>query len=309
MADKAFPRDTHLTSIAIAYKNPDVSLVADGVLPRVQVNKKTFGYIEYPLAEMYSVPDTRVGEYSRINQSSVGGKRLTAECEDFGQEIPLSDDDISQAPQGTDPKERATERATNIILIDREKRTADLVFNPANYLAEVKTTVDALARWSLDTINPIPVILAGLDAAFIRPNVLLFGQSAWRALATNPFIVSACLGNSGVNGVASRERVAELFEVSEVLVGASRINSVKPGKAPVLSRMWGKHLLAFYRDRTVDTSGGVTFGITAQYGQRIAGTKDLDIGLRGGIGVRSGETVKELIVANRACYFFENVCA
>lgn len=309
MSDKAFPRDTHLTSIAIAYKNPDVNLIADSALPRVNVGKKSFGYYTYPLDDGYTIPDTRVGEYSKVQTSKMQGTRVPAECEDFGHGIPLSADDISEAPQGVDPRERATERATNIVLLDREKRTADLLFNAASYAATNKTTLVGADQLNTEAVNPIAVLRTGLGLALVRPNALVMGQAVWDVLSVHPKVVAACIGNSGSYGVATKERFAELLEVGEVLIGASLANSVKPGKVPVLTRLWGKHILGFYRDRSVDTSGGVTFGITAQFGQRIAGSQNIDIGLRGGVEVRAGETVKELIVAPRACYFWENAVA
>jgi hypothetical protein len=309
MADKQFPRDTHLTSIAVAYKNPDFTYIADAALPRVNVGKKSFGYTEYPVSEMYDIPDTRVGEYSRVPLTRVSGKRVTSECEGYGQGIPLSNDDISEAPTGCDPKERATERATNIVLTDRERRVANMLFNATNYPDAVKVDVAAGSKWDTDTVNVIKVIRTGLAKAYIRPNVLVFGADAWNAIAMQQTVVSACLGNDGKYGVATQERFAELCGVSEVLVGQSVINSVKPGKAPVLAPMWGKHCLGLYRDRSVDTTGGVTFGFTAQWGTRVAGSAPIDIGTNGGVEVRCTENVKELIIAPYACYFWQNVIA
>lgn len=309
-ADKAFPRDTHLTSIAIAYKNPDLSLIADAVLPRVPVGKRSFGYIEYPAAEMYTVPDTRVGERSQVQQVEVTGKRDTSEVEDFGIAIPLTKSDVDEAPAGCDPKERATERATNIVLLDREIRVAKLVFDPAKYTAGVnKTTLVTATQWNKTDVDPLKALLTGLDAAYVRPNRLILGQEVWRTLSTHPAVVSACLGNSGTSGVATKEKVAELLGLIEVLVGEGRVNNVKPGKTPQLVRVWGKHALAVYTDRTADTSGGITFGFTAQYGTRVAGSKEVDMGLYGGTEVRSGESVRELIVAPLAAHFWENAIA
>ncbi len=304
MSDTPFPRDTHLTAIAIAYKNPDTSLIADAVLPRVTVNKKEFGYFEYPTAELYTVPDTRVGERSRVNQVEITGTRKTDQCEDYGIDIPLTADDIREAAPGTNPRDKATERATNIVLLDREKRVADLLFNAGSYPDAVKTSLSGANQWSHADSNPISAILAGLDAAYIRPNVLVLGQEVWRKLSTHTKVVQACLGTSATYGVATRERLAEILEVQEILVGPARVNSVKPGKTPVLLRVWGKHALALYRDRTVDTSGGITFGVTAQRGTRFAGSKQVDMGIHGGELVRCAETVKEKILAPLACYFW-----
>jgi hypothetical protein len=56
--------------------------------------------------------------------------------------------------------------------------------------------------------------------------------------------------------------------------------------------------------------GGVTFGLTAEYGSRLAGRiEDPDIGLNGGFRIRTGERVKELIIAKAAGYFIQNAVA
>src|SRR5690606_30528192 len=126
-------------------------------------------------------------------------------------------------------------------------------------------------QFSNAAANPIKYINDALDACLIRPNVLVMGAEVWNKLSMHEKVVSAALGNSGQYGRATRERVAELLEVSEILVGAAWVNTVKAGKDPVLARCWGKHALAFYRDRTATTSGGLTFGFTAQFEQRFGG--------------------------------------
>jgi hypothetical protein len=308
MADGAFPRDRHLTAIAIAYKNPDLSYIADAVLPRVPVGSTTFEYTTYPLEQSYQVPSTKVGEKGQINSVELTGTRQSNFTEDFGIQIPLSANDIKTAPAGFDPREYAVSQATDLVMRDREVRVSSMLFNPAAYPADNRIDMSGVAttQWS-DYVNsdPIRFIVDKLDSCPMRPNALALGHAVWNKLSMHPKVVKAANGNDGGEGRATRERVAELLEIGEVLVGSSFFNTVKPGKTPVLARAWGKHALAFYRDRSVATSGGITFGITAEYESRVAGSKDVDMGLRGGVVVRSGESVRELIVAPYAAYFFE----
>jgi hypothetical protein len=257
------------------------------------------------------VPNTRVGRTSAPGRIEVQGSSQTAEVDDFGIEIPVPQDDIDNAPKGVDVRGQATERATNIVLLDREQRVASLVFAAASYPSTNKLTLSGTSQWS-DYVNsdPLAAMMAGLDACLVRPNVFCFGQEVWTKLSMHPKIVKASNANAGDAGRATRQRMAELLEVQEVLVGPAFINTVKPGLAATFARVWGKHAVGFYRDRTVTTQGGVTFGLTAQYGTRIAGSKPDDkIGLRGGQAVRAGESVKELILAPQASYFWENAIA
>jgi hypothetical protein len=54
----------------------------------------------------------------------------------------------------------------------------------------------------------------------------------------------------------------------------------------------------------------VTFGVTAQFGTRVAGSwDDKNIGLTGGKMVRAGESVKEVITAADLGYFVQNAVA
>jgi hypothetical protein len=124
----------------------------------------------------------------------------------------------------------------------------------------------------------------------------------------HPTIVKAFNGTSGDAGIVSRNFIAQLFELDEVLVGEGWINTAKKGQAPTLVRVWGKHCALVYRNRNADTQRGTTFGVTAQWGARIAGSEyDGKIGMRGGQRVRVGESVKELLIANDLGYFIEDV--
>ncbi len=88
------------------------------------------------------------------------------------------------------------------------------------------------------------------------------------------------------------------------------LNTAKKGQAATLARVWGKHTLLAHVNKLAATQGSLTFGFTAQWGQRIAGTmEDKNIGLRGGQRARVGESVKELISAANAAYFVENAVA
>lgn len=314
MADSAFIRDEELTAIAIAYKNPDTTLIADSVFPRTApMGKREFKWTKYDDARGFTVPDTHVGEHSTVPQIKLKGTPQVDKCEDYGLDIPLTKSDLSDAPRNTNPRGHATEQATNLVMLDREVRAAGLAFDPSQYPTAQRENLSTdlgggagAEQWNEAGASPLERLIAGIDACWIRPNVVVFGHAAWSALSVHPKIVSAALGNDSSNGRATRERLAELLEVQEVLVGTGWVNSVKPGKTPVLARVWGPHALAFYRDRTVTQSGGLTFGLTAQYGTRVAGRKVVDMGLHGGELIRSGESVKEVIVAPRAAFLWQN---
>ena len=307
-----FPQDPELTAIAIAYKNPDTALIADQVLPRVPVNSTLFEYTEYnDPHKAFTVPFTKVSARGRVNRVDLSGQRKPNSTEDNAIEVPLSFYDVNPHAAPGAPKANvrglATEVATSLVMLQRESEVSALVFDPAQYPTGNKEQVTGNDQWDDVDSTPIALIEDGLSSMLVRGNLLIFGQRAWSFLRRHADILKAVHGNSGDKGMATRQAVAELFEVQEVLVGTGFINLARPGEAPEMVRVWGDHAAAIFRDRSANTVGGLTFGFTAEYGSRVAGSiPDVDIGMRGGEKVRVGESTKPLIIAPHAGYLWED---
>ncbi|MDH5524448.1 MAG: hypothetical protein OEY01_10720 [Desulfobulbaceae bacterium] len=304
-----FPIQAELTAIAIAYRN--TRLIADEVMPRVPVGKSEFKYFKYAMAEGFTLPDTRVGRKSKPNQVEFSATEETASVEDYGLDDPIPISDINNAPPNYDPEGRAVEGIMDLVLLDREVRVANMVFNAANYGAANKVTLSGTDQFSdFSNSDPVERLTACLDACIMRPNAMTIGRPAFSVLARHPMILKAINRNSGDAGIATRQAIADLFELEEVLVGEAWVNTAKKGQTASLSRAWGKHISLQYRNKLADTRRGMTFGLTAQHGGRIAGsTFDKNIGLRGGKEVRAGESLKELILANDLGYFIQDAVA
>lgn len=309
-----FPVNAVQTGIALAYKNK--SLISDLVLPRISVATKEFKYQQYDKKDRFTVPDTLVGRKGVPNELEFGATELAAFTEDYGLDAVIPNDDIIQAANGGtnyNPVNHHTEVLTDLILLDREVRTANLVFSTSSYNTGFKVNVGSTptAQWS-DYTNSTPrdQILAALDEPIMRPNVFVLSQTVWRILRQHPQIVSSILGNDGKQGTITVQQLADLLEVEEVLVGQGRVNTARPGQAANFVRVWGNHAALLYRNKMANTQSGATFGFTAQYQGRIAGQlPEPKVGLRGAVRVRVGESVKELVIAKDLGYFFENAIA
>lgn len=311
MSKTPFAINPDLTSIAIAYRNK--SLIADRVLPRVPVNGSTFKWTEYEKGQMMTVPHTRVSRRGSPNVVEFGGTEKESSVEDFGLDDHVPQDDIDKAANATafDPMNTATTGLTNLIELDREVRVAKIVFDPTQY--EHKAELDATSKWDGlnaggNPVDPIPVIGDALDVPLMRPNVMTLGQKVATRLRQNPNIIKAYNGTLGDTGMVPLQFLADLFELEEIIIGQSRINIAKPGQALQIANVWGNHAALFYRNPVARPERDVTFGLTAQWGDRFAGNWfSEDIGLKGGQVVRVGEQVKELIMATDCAYFFEDV--
>lgn len=309
-AVRPFPIDPRLTAIAIAYRNPDVALIADLVLPRIDTAQE-FKYLKYDFAAGFTVPETRVNRKSTPTEVEFSATEVLDKCVDYGLDDIIPNEDIQADNQRVDPLGSSAAYLTNLVQLAREQRAAGLVFNTANYAAGQTATLSGTSQWS-DTTNSDPVAAIGdaLDIPVMRPNIAVFGQAAWTKTRRNPKLVQAIKGTAQGAGMVSRQEFADFFELQEVLVGASFANTARKGQTAAMSRVWGKHASFLYRDRSVGTQRGVTFGFTAAFGDKIAGQMDEPkLGLTGSVRVRSGERVKELICAPDVGYMFQNCVA
>lgn len=316
MATTAFPVNPTLTAIAIGYRNRDTDLIADRVLPRVRTGKK-FNYRRFSVGDAYTVPSTRVGRKSEPTMVDFGGTDVNAECVDYGLDDLVPNDEIKafedmpKAPGAVGPLEKSTSLLTGLVMLDREVRTANLVFAQATYPASNRVVLSGTSQWSdFVNSNPLDAILAALDIPIFRPNVAVLGQATWTKLRQHPRVIQAVYGTAQTGGAIGREQMAALLEVREVVVGAGFVNTARRGQAPTVQRVWGKHAAFLFVSEEQANADQPTFGFTAQWGDRIAGSMpEPKAGLRGGERIRVGESVQEVISASDSGYFFENAVA
>ena len=315
MAKAPFQYNPALTGIALAYANPAYSLIADQVLPLVSVPTENFSYLSFTKEDAFTVPDTRVGRTGKVNQVEFGGTLLTDTTEDYGLEDPIPQKDMVNAANsriGFDPTAKATEYLTNLIILDREVRTANLVFNANSYGASNKTTLSGTTQWSDYTnSDPVAAILDARDLLLLPGNTLVLGQQVWTKLKQHPKVISKVLGSANSVGLVSRQAFMDALEIPRLAIGSSFVNTARKGQTASMARAWGKHAAILFIDESADTSRGATFGFTAEFENRIAGLilDDPDIGLRGGARVRVGMSVKEKIAAADLGYFWQNAIA
>ncbi len=315
MATTAFAVNPELTAVAIGYKNRDIDMIADIVLPRVLTAKK-FAYTKYNQADGYTVPATRVGRKSDPTMVDFGGVLVNDECVDFGLDDLVPNDEIEawnampKPATAVGPLAKSTSLLTGLVLLDREIRVANTVFNAANYAAPNQATLSGVSQWSdFTNSNPLDALLAALDVPLFRPNKVVFGQAAWTKVRQHPRLIQAANASAQTGGAITRQQLADLLEVREVVVGTGFVNTAKKGQTATMSRVWGKHCALLYVGKDLADADQPCFGFTAQFGDRVAMVAESNKGLRGGQQVRSGESVKEVISANDAGYYFQNVVA
>lgn len=314
---RPFVVDAALTAIAIGYRNDAQTLIADRVFPRVDVPGEKFKWLEYPLAEGFTVPDTEVGRRGRVERLEFSGLEKDASVKDYGLETPIPYTDIETAralraqKQSTyDPEMHAAMMLAGLVGLAREVRVAARVQNPLSYNASRRFVFSGTSMWS-DYANsdPIKDIKNAIRGTLVyRANTLVMGSVTWNVLSSHPKLVNAIRGGVTGAGIVMKDEVARLFEVKDILVGESYVNLARPGQGVSLARTWGNFFSALYIDPTARAEGGVTFGLTGCFGSKVAGRiEDPDIGLEGGYQIRTGERLLEFSPAPDVGVLYQNV--
>ncbi len=305
---RPYPNDPRLTGIAIAFRNGE--MIADRVMPRVQVGKTTFKWNEYDFAEGITVPVTIVGRKGRPTEVEFTAIERTGGTEDHGLDDVVPNDDIADVPAGSgiDPLGQATEGLTNLIALGREIRVAGMVQDDANYNhSDVLTGTD---KFDDPDSDPSQTILDAISTPLARPNIAVTSLAVYNKLRKNVALVQAITGNDSGKGIVSAQQLAAYFELDEILVGTGWVNTAKPGQTPVYARVWGKSFALLRRAPIVSAKGEPSWGFTAEFGSRVAKSiPEPKTGLRGAVRVRVGESVGEIIQSKEAGYLLEEVIA
>jgi hypothetical protein len=307
MANSPFVTDPVRTAIALAYTNE--AYIADRLLPRAPVSAEEFKWTEYTKADRFTVPDTTVDRKGRLNQVEFGGTEHSAMTTDYGLEDVIPQKDIDAGRQvGMDPLGNAVELMTDLLMLDREIRVRDKVFVPGAHTN--KEAITGTDVWSDAASKPLEQLADAIEVPFARPNVLVISAAGALALRRNPSVVKAYNGTTGDEGMVPLSWISETLGIAEIIVARAKVNSAKPGQTATYGRVWGDHALLIHRNASAMPNKGLTFGLTAQFGQRISRRKvDDAVGLRGATVQQVGESVCELILCQDCAYFIENVLA
>lgn len=304
-----FPVDPVLTGIVIAYRNAD--LIADRVLPRIgpALTKRLFKYNKFDFAQGIKLQNTRVGRKGVPDEIELTMTEVPAEVADYALGATVPQDDIQNAPPGTDPLAYHAQALINLVDLGREARVASLVFNAATYPAGNSEALTGSDKWSDPDSDPLGQIQDAMDAMVMRANVVVLGRASWSILRRHPQIVGALSRSGTERGRATAPEVADLLEVSEIIVGDAWVDRTRQGQTASRTRAWGPHAALLRREPLAKSINQMpTFGWTAEYLTRISGaTPDTKSGLRGAQYVKSGESLAEVIAAPDLGYFFQDV--
>lgn len=121
--------DRALSNISVFFKNP--SYAADRLSPPVNVNKESDKYFVYG-TEHLRIPPTLRRDKSMTREVTYSISLDSYYCEEYGLHELVSDRERENSDEALRPDIDCTEHITEVLLLDREYRVANLVLDSTN---------------------------------------------------------------------------------------------------------------------------------------------------------------------------------
>jgi hypothetical protein len=241
--------DQLLTNISLQFAAAPEGYLADKVLPPVPVAKESAAYWVYDKSRL-DAPDSKRAPRSQYNRIDWNVTTYTYLAEQYGLEGEIDDEERKNAASPLDLDVDTTEIVTDMVLNNREKRVADLVLSTATISQNI--TLAGVDQWN-DYANSDPLddvktarttIYSG--APGYAPNVMLMGYLAFETLKLHPDVKEIVKYTE--RAIVTKQILAAVFEVDEVLVGKVIRRTSKEGAVDAFADVWGKDVLLFYRE-------------------------------------------------------------
>ena len=227
--------DAPLTRFSQQYQNEE--FIANMALPWLPVNKRSNVWFEYDKNERFTTIDDTAAPRAKGNQIDFNVTTTNYSVKDKSLEDFVDQTEKDNADPPLDPRRDAADFIMELLMLKREERVSGIIFDTNTYpAAQVTTPSD---KWT-DKVNadPLEDMLVSIDSVFTLPNIAIFGKSAWRVVRQHPKILDAVKGatrsQSAGGGVVSKEQMATLLEVDQVLVGRAKFNTAARGITPAV---------------------------------------------------------------------------
>jgi len=280
-----------LTNISIAFLQSSEAFVAGRVFPNIPVSKKSDVYFTYERGEFNrdEMEERTPGTESAGGNYQIGTDTYFAKTRAYHKDIADEVRDNADDPINLDRE--ATEYVTHKGLIKRETTWAAAYFVAGDPGETWTFDIDGDASRSA-TVNPLdsgnnqvvfwddaastPIEDVRLLKRFVlestgfMPNTLTMGRPVFDALLDHPDIVGRLdRGQTSGPAKASKDSLAALFELEEILVMDAIQNTAVEGQAAVHEFIGGKNALLSYKPASpgiLTPSAGYTFSWTARVG-------------------------------------------
>lgn len=287
--------------------------IADELVPIVRVDEPNFRYPVFDLEDVFNVVDNQVDRLGRLNEIYSKAGEATGSVLDYGLAHPVPYRDEMMASAQSLPwslRARALKKVVDKNQLAREVRVAAMLQTAANY--GTQTEDESGAPWT-GNVDIGTIVENASNGMLLPPNTAFMSKAVHSTLRRHGSLASALGGELAKGKTLSDEELKTALGVDKLVIGNTLKQTSKRGQAVTTGPIWGNHfgllhIPATGADGMVDDVDVPAFALTFQWGDEVSGeVPDPEMGLWGGVRVRSGRSYSEKIVAPFGGYLFRNV--
>ena len=236
--------DKNLSQMAIDYR--PAWFIADAVLPVVPVEKQTDRYTVWDWKDKLRIPDTKRSRGIRANiiHPNVGSDTYYAENYALAAQVPIEDIENADPNLWADKRESRSQFVQDALMLDWEKRVADLIHGTGNVGSYAAVTLE----WGTDSATPLTDLWTAVynikGSTGYLPNRMVFGWHAWYLFKQSKQVREQLFPHGG--GYPTEAQVATLFDLEQVNVGGADYSAGDEGLSGSLAAIWGDDVLVYY---------------------------------------------------------------
>lgn len=224
--------DQALTNISLAYAQETNAFIADRVFNKVSVDKLSNKYHVFTksdylrgVAEMRAPGSPTAGANFTLSQD-------TYSCDQFGVHMDVDDLVAKNSDEGVNILTSAAQYVTEKLLQKRDQEFAAAAFTTSTWTgSSTGGDITPGTLWSNSGATPIKDIQTEQDAVYSKtgrkPNVLVLGRDVYTALRDSEDVLDRVKFTE--RGIVTTDLLASLFDVDEVMVAGSIVNSANEG--------------------------------------------------------------------------------
>ena len=304
-----------LTNISVAYIQSADAFVASKVFPVVPVGKQSDLYYIYTKNDWFRDEAERRAPATESAGSGYGLSTASYDAKVWAFHKDVPDQVRENADVMIQPDADATRFVTQRLMLRREVQWAADYFQASVW----GTDVTPANLWSDYTnSDPISDVRLGvktiLSTTGFKPNKLTLGYDVFQKLQDHPDIIDRLKYTGGTTRAVTKEQLAALFDIEEVLVCEAIKATNVEGETAAMAFVHGKHALLCHcamSPSLLTPSCGYIFewrGVSYGMGKAI-GIKKFRMELLAADRIEGQIAFDDKVVATDLGYFFANVVA
>lgn len=221
--------------------------IAPQVFPAIDVAKSSGIFGRIPLAQLLQERDTLRAPGSGYARGKFTFTSDSYACVEHGAEEPVDDRESEMYVDFFDAEQVSAQRALNAVLMNAERRVADIVFNAGvGFWNGAALTTAVVNEWD-DSVNATPI--ADIESAIKKvwegsglwPNVLIINRRVFRNLRNVAEIVDR-IKYAGITdpraGAITAEAMAQVFDIERVIIAGGARNTATEGQSASIAPVW-----------------------------------------------------------------------